>query len=113
MMAPMSSFMQDVIIILLCLGLFLVGPMIDHHWPSLARRLFPRQKFPGYLGRFRRLDGSEVHLCRLPSGRLMIVSQERPGVQARDIGTATAAEVLTWEKLATSPDGNDRVPRPQ
>ena len=89
-------------------GIFIVAHWVDHRFPNLWKR----QKLPGYSGRFCRPDGLIVHLVRLPSGRLMMVSEEKPGVQARDLGTATAAEVLTWEKLSTSPDGNDAIPRP-
>src|SRR5215210_1771072 len=70
-------------------------------WPALAVAIavgvvavgaivVPRQrsKPTGYIGRFRRGDGVEVHVARLGDGRLMVVSNDPQGF-AQDLGTVS------------------------
>lgn len=59
----------------------------------------------GYIGKFRRGDGTIVHVSRLPDRTLMVISEERPGVMPRDLGTVTGRELAAWQKLASTPDG--------
>jgi hypothetical protein len=58
----------------------------------------------GYVGRFRRPGGDEVHVARV-NGRLMLISQEPPGVEPRDLGDVDGREMMTWQRLGTRPDG--------
>ena len=71
-----------------------------------------RPKPEGYVGRFRRPDDEVVHVARV-HGRLMVISEEAPGVMPRALGDVDGRALMRWHRLATSPDGNDRVARPQ
>ena len=62
---------------------------------------FKRPKPDGYVGRYRRADGSEVHVARV-NGRLMVASGDQP---PRDLGDVSGRDLLRWERLATTPDG--------
>jgi hypothetical protein len=70
------------------------------HWLPRQRR----QKPPGYIGKFRRPDGSLVHVARLPDHQVMVVSEAEPGMQPRDLGTVTGPELAHWEKVGVTPD---------
>lgn len=70
-----------------------------------------RRKPDGYVGRFRHPNGQVVHVARV-NGELMVISDENPGIQPRDLGNVTGRDLAQWLKLATTPDGNDRIPRP-
>ena len=56
-----------------------------------------------YTGKFRRPDGRIVHVARMRDGKLMVASDTQPPV---DLGNVDGRELLRWEKLATSPDGD-------
>lgn len=75
---------------------------IDHH----------RSKPDNYVGKFQRPDGSIVHVARMPSGELWACTDEPPGVMPKPIGYVSGREVIQWHKLSSTPDGKDRVPRP-
>lgn len=72
----------------------------------------PRSKPEGYIGRFRMPSGEEVHVARMPDRTLLVISEETAGVTPRSLGTVSGPELVKWEKLSTTPDGNNRVPRP-
>ncbi len=64
----------------------------------------------GYVGRFRKPDGEVVHVCRLPSGDFYVLkdSNKPPWASERnpvDLGLVSGREIVTWEKLADTPDG--------
>lgn len=77
-------------------------------WYFVLRR-HPLRKPDGYVGVFERPDGSVVHVVRF-SGKLTIVSRERPGTFPKDLGEVSGRDLLKWRKLASDP--NEGVPRP-
>lgn len=67
----------------------------------------------GYVGRFRRQPQDDiVHVARV-NGRLMVISEEKPGVVPRDLGDVSGYELFHWDKLSATPDGNERITRPE
>lgn len=79
------------------------------YWVVIRRR---RSKPEGYVGKFRRRDGRIVHVMRDESGRLWAASEEAPGVMPEHLGYVNGREISQWHKLATTPDGQDCIPRP-
>jgi hypothetical protein len=71
-----------------------------------------RPKPEGYVGRYRRPTGDVVHVIRT-NGRLMVASEERPGIRPRDLGNVNGRELLRWDLLGRSPDGHEGVPSAQ
>lgn len=86
--------------------LYLAASAIALFWLAIWPAIRPRPKPTGYAGKYRRPDGRVVHVGRLPNGTLMVASEEAPGVMPRDLGTVTGRELVTWTKLAGSPDGD-------
>lgn len=87
--------------ILWCLG---VAAVIQY----FNRRSHPtRSKPEGYVGKFRRPDGEIVHVARLKDGKLTVASEPaEPGEPSRFLGTIDGRELMSWHKLATTPDGD-------
>jgi hypothetical protein len=71
------------------------------HWLEPRLPHPPRAKPEGYIGRFRRPDGTVVHVARLETRNLMVISDDQP---PQDLGTVTGPELAHWEKVATTPD---------
>lgn len=84
---------------------FALGTVIS--WVGLFAWPSDRPRPDGYVGRFRRPDGTEVHVGRV-GGNLMVVSDTQPPI---DLGNVSGRDLLHWEKLASTPDGHDRIPR--
>lgn len=66
----------------------------------LTRRARPKPE--GYVGKFRRADGSVVHVARMASGRLWAASDTQP---PENLGYVEGRDLMRWQKLATTPDG--------
>ena len=65
-----------------------------------------RPKPEGYIGKFCQPCGQVVHVARMPSGQIWVVSEEKAGVLHRDLGYVTGRELATWTKISTAPDGD-------
>jgi hypothetical protein len=63
----------------------------------------------GYIGKFRRLDGSLAHVFRLPSGKLWAASDEKPGVRPVDLGYISGRDLAVWTKLSSEADAAPHV----
>jgi hypothetical protein len=71
-------------------------------WAVLTDKNPPRSKPDGYVGKFRRADGTVIHVARMPSGRLWAASDTQPPVE---VGYVEGRDVARWQKLAGEPDG--------
>jgi hypothetical protein len=80
-----------VLVVATAIPLLLIATMASH-----------RPKPEGYVGKFRRPDGSVVHVARLGDARLTVVSDTQP---PEDLGNVDGRELTRWQKLATEPDG--------
>lgn len=90
---------------------FYAGVLAFYLWWIFWHRYW-RPKPDGYVGRFKGPDGSIVHVLRLV-GEFMVISEEKPGVMPRDLGNVSGRTLMRWEKLSSSPDGDELVARPQ
>lgn len=69
-------------------------------WFFVLRHKNPDEKPAGYVGRFRRADGTTVHVARLPNNTLMVASDTQP---PEDLGTVSGRELARWRKVGTEP----------
>ena len=71
-------------------------------WYVVFRMKIKRPRPDNYVGKFRRPDGTIVHVARMPSGRLWAASDTQP---PQEIGYVAGRELVGWRKLSTTPDG--------
>lgn len=81
-------------------GLFMAINAGGACWYIIRRSAHPKPE--GYLGKFRRSDGTTVHVARMASGRLWVASDTQP---PEEIGYVNGRELAQWQKLSNAPDG--------
>ena len=94
----MQVIVDLALIVAIIYALVLFFGFLDKYFP------IKRKKPDGYVGRFKRPDGSVVHVARV-GGDLVVASEEPPGVFPKDLGNVSGRDLMKWKKLATTPDG--------
>ncbi len=93
--------------IFMAFWIFIATPILVYR--HVIRRT-PRPKPEGYVGRFRRPDGLEVHVARV-NGRLMVIQDTEDGELPLNLGNVSGRDLLKWHKVSSTPDGQDCITR--